>query len=244
MSTLLNTGLVRARRLELGLSERKLAALTGLGQAVVRGIEAGTNHKDVTLGELQRLAQTLSLELAQLLPAVEKETPAGPTTHDEALTSAVAQMGTLLHDIDRLIPVESLAETLGHTLERTHAILDELDRYLRPVGLRLHRLGNSVKVTGTADAVVIDALRRSWRAHLGRRGLDVGQAQLLHQVRTGRRAKALTNDQQVRTAQLTNAGILDRTGSGGATLSADVRYSLLLDAPEKHSPGRPPGEVR
>ena len=86
-----------------------------------------------------------------------------------------------------------------------------------------------MKVTATADAITTDTLRRSWRAHLGRRGLDSGQVQLIHQVRTGRRAKTLTNGQQVRTAQLTNAGIFERTSSGGAQLAADVRYSLLLE---------------
>jgi transcriptional regulator with XRE-family HTH domain len=115
VSTLLNAELIRGRRLELGLSERKLAAVTGLGQAVVRGIESATNHKDLTLGELQRLADALSLEATQLLArATEKETPAGPATRDEHLDHAVAETGALLHDIDRLIPVESLAQTLGH----------------------------------------------------------------------------------------------------------------------------------
>lgn len=230
MNMLLNAYLIRGRRLELGLSERKLSAVTGLGQAVVRGIEAATNHKDLTLGELQRLADALSLDLTQLLsPTAAQNTPPGPASHGKHLDHAVAEMGALLHDIDRLIPVESLAETLRRTLEQTHAVLNELDRRLHPVGLRLHRLGNSVKVTSDTDAVTVETLRRSWRAHLGRRGLDTGQAQLVHQVRTGRRTKTLTNDQQVRTAQLTNAGILDRTSSGGAQLSADVRYSLLLD---------------
>jgi hypothetical protein len=138
-------------------------------------------------------------------------------------------MGALVHEIDRLVSVESLAETLDYTLEQTHAVLDELDRRLGPVGLRLHRLGNTVKVIGAADAVTTEVLRRSWRAQLGRRGLNIRQAQLVHQVRTGRRTKTLTNYQQMRTAQITNAGLLDRTSSGGAELSQDVRYSLLLD---------------
>ena len=76
-----------------------------------------------------------------------------------------------------------------------------------------------------------ETLRTLWRAHLGRRGLDLGQVHTLHQVRSGRRTKTLTNDQQVTVNELTNAGLLTRTPSGGAELSADVRYSLLLDEP-------------
>jgi hypothetical protein len=86
-------------------------------------------------------------------------------------------------------------------------------------------------VSADVEAVDTDTLRRTWRAHLGRRGLDLGQVHTLHQVHTRRRAKTLTNDQQVTVNQVTNAGLLTRTPSGGAELSADVRYSLLLDEP-------------
>lgn len=230
MTTLLNTDLIRDRRLELGLSERKLAAVTGLGQAVIRGLEAGTNHKDLTLGDLHRLADALALDAQHLLAATSAtEAAAGPATRDAHLDQHVTQVGALLFDVDRLIPVESLALTTGLTLDQTHEVLAELDRRLRAVGLLLHRLNNAVKIWRTSDAVSRETLQATWRAHLARRGLDIGQVTLLQQVRRGRRTKTLTNDQQVTAAQLVNAGILDRTSAGGVDLSADVRYSLLLD---------------
>lgn len=230
MTTLLNTDLIRDRRLELGLSERKLAAVTGLGQAVIRGLEAGTNHKDLTLGDLHRLADALALDAQHLLAATSAtEAAAGPATRDAHLDQHVTQVGALLFDVDRLIPVESLALTTGLTLDQTHEVLAELDRRLRAVGLLLHRLNNAVKIWRTSDAVSRETLQATWRAHLARRGLDIGQVTLLQQVRRGRRSKTLTNDQQVTAAQLVNAGILDRTSAGGVDLSADVRYSLLLD---------------
>jgi transcriptional regulator with XRE-family HTH domain len=238
VNSLLDADLVRARRLELGLSERKLAALLGVSQTIVRGIEAGTNHKDLTLGDVQRLAGALSVEVHQLLTPADADAaaPAGPVTHTTHLDHAVTQLGALLYDIDRLLPVEALAATLGLTLDQTHEALDELDRRLRPAGLLVHRLNNTVKLWRTLDAVTRSTLQYTWRGHLARRGLDVGQAQLLHQVRTGRRVKTMRNDQQVTAAELTNAGIFTRTRSGGVELSPEVRYSLLLDeepAPEE-----------
>ncbi len=68
-----------------------------------------------------------------------------------------------------------------------------------------------------------------WRAQQAHRGLDVGQAQLLHQEVNGRGQRTLTNDLQVTAAELVNAGVLDCTQAGGVELSEDVRYSLLLD---------------
>lgn len=228
MTTLLNSARVRTRRLELGLSERELSGVTGLGQAVIRGVEAGTNHKDLTLGELTRLAAALTVDVAQLLTVAEPTTTAAKETQNG---EHLARVCALLHDVNRLIPVESLATTTGHTLEQTHAVLAVLDAQLRTIGLRVHTLGNTVRVCSDVDAVDAETLRRTWRAHLGRRGLDIGQVHTLHQVRAGRRSKTLTNDQQVTVNQLTNAGLLTRTTSGGAELSADVRYSLLLDEP-------------
>lgn len=232
MTTLLDSDLIRARRLELGLSERTVAKHLGVGasQSVLRGIEAGTNHEDLPLGDLNRLADILGLELHQLLtpPGNQAAESAGPPTREEWLGHTVAQIGALLYDVDQLIPIEALTSTTGHTLEQIQDVLDELDADLRQVGLMVHRLANSVKISRTIDAVSRDTLQRTWRQHVARRGLDIGQVFLLHQTYTGRRSKTLSND-QVTMNQLVNTGILHRTASGGTDLSPDVRFSLLLD---------------
>jgi hypothetical protein len=123
-----------------------LAAPRDRRQAVVRGIKAGTNHKDLTLCDLQRLANALSLDLRQLLVSAGQETMAGQATLGDHRNYAVTQAGAVLYEIDRVTPVESLARTLCHTLDQTHDVLDELDRRLRPIGFRVHRLGNSALV--------------------------------------------------------------------------------------------------
>ena len=170
MTTLLNATRIRARRLELNLSERQLSAITGLGQSVIRSLEAGTNHRDITLGELTRLAAALAVDVAQLLnpdhpagsteaaepaeKAGELDVSVGDESPSADVTAAdVSRVGALLHDmVDRLIPVESLAATADLTLEQTHAVLRELDSRLRPAGLRLHRLANTVRICADVDA--------------------------------------------------------------------------------------------
>lgn len=241
MTTRVAAARVRERRLELGLSERKVAALTGLSQSVVRGLEAGITGKDLQLGELNRVADALHMALTELLDAgapcdrtseaQHEGTPAGPPTRSEFHERYVPQAGALLHEVDRLIPVEAVALALGPNLDDTHGVLDSLHRCLHAAGLGVHRLNNSVRIRRTHGASSAGQLERSWRMHLGRRGLDIGQVRLLHQTHVGRRQKTLTNDQQVTASELVNAGILTRTPSGGVGLSDDARYSLLLTLP-------------
>jgi hypothetical protein len=217
----------RGRRLELGLSERKLAAVTVRRRAVVRGIEVGPKHKTLTLRDVHGHAGAPSVQVHQLLTSADRGAPQlGPVTSAEHLDHTVAKLGALLYDVDRLpLPVEALAATL----DQTPAARDELDRRLRPVGLLMHRLNNPAKLWRVLDAVTHDTLRATWRGHPAPCGSTSARAQMLHRVRTGQRLKTMRNDQQVTAAELTNAGIFTRTRSGGVELSADVRYSLLLD---------------
>jgi len=56
---------VRARRLELGLSQEDLAAESGLDRTYVSGIERG--KRNVALRNIERLAQALKLSLSELM---------------------------------------------------------------------------------------------------------------------------------------------------------------------------------
>lgn len=124
----------------------------------------------------------------------------------------------------------ALAQALGLSLDQTEAVLNELDRRLPPLGLLVHRLTNTVKIWPRPDAVRQETLEFSWRAHLARQCLDIGQAHLLHTTLTGRRTKTLTNHEQVTTNELVNAGILTRAPGGGVGLAYDVRYSVMLSS--------------
>lgn len=58
----------------------------GMTQSVSRGLEAGHNHKDLTLGDLRRLADALTVDLTDLLARAADPTPAphGPFNRDIA----------------------------------------------------------------------------------------------------------------------------------------------------------------
>lgn len=238
---LLNAALIRERRLELGLSERRLAALMGpsVSQTIIRSLEAGTNHGDLTLGDLNRLADLLSLNLADLLttPEEQKASSAGDAAGPESLTDlldcAVPKVSAVLFEIGRLTPLGAVSSTTGLTLDELAVVLDGLDTRLAPVGLGVHRLGHEVKIARRHDVGSRDMLEAAWREHLGRMGPIITQVRLLRRAARGQVPKTLGNADRVAAGQLVNAGILDRAPSGGVTLSADAAYSLLL--PTEHS---------
>ena len=227
MTTLLNGALVRARRLELGLSERRMAAMLGPGfsQTVVRNLEDGTNHAD-----LGRVCDLLGLHLTDVLRSKDyiAQTPLGPRTRTDHLDGVVPRLSAALHELGMLVPVESLAATLDLTLDQVAAAIDVLDSRLEPAGRRVHRLKGAVKVVRRHDATTAAELRAHWRGQLARRGLDVAQVHLLRRAALGQVQKRLRNNERVKAGELVNAGLLQRTKSGGVALTSDVTYSLQL----------------
>ena len=198
-----------------------------MSQTVIRSLEAGTNHLDLTLGDLVRLGDLLTLSLPEMLA---QPTPA-VTCSSTGRGDAAAAVGALLLNRGRLTPVETIAEATRATISEVEATLVQLDQRLRPAGLVVHRLGNQVKIWHTGTAVAPETLQEVWRRSLARLGLNRAQATLLAAAAAGRRVKAMTKVHQVTAAELVNAGILARSASGGVELADDVRYSLLLDDP-------------
>lgn len=229
---LLDAQLIRERRMELGLSERKLSEKLGAGvsQSVVRGIEAGTNHADLTLGDLCRLARQLDLPLGRLFTEQTRSTadapPAGPATEAEHIDKAVGLLASVLHEVDRAVPVSTLAELTSLTLDEVDSVLVELDARLASTGLRLNRVHGEISIRpanpGPSSAVV----REAWRRHLARRSLDIGQARLVYRALRDDLPRTVGESERLRGASLVNAGVLERTHSGGLELSADVVLSL------------------
>lgn len=80
---MINAIILSQTRTELGLSQRKLAALTGLNHQVVRRLEHGGDDGNLTLRELGKICEVLNLHPAELLTS-RKERPAAPTIDTSA----------------------------------------------------------------------------------------------------------------------------------------------------------------
>lgn len=223
---------VRTRRLELGLSERDVAAHWGVSTAVVRNVESGLVASDLSLGQLAKLAAILGLDLLELLEGgTEAEQDATP--NEGAGDAAV--LGSLLADTRVLVPIEALAEALGWDLDRTRLALDDLEARLRVTGLRVHRLHHDVRIARIVTTVDPKTLEGFWRIHLARRSITAAQARLLRLVCDGAVDLGNTKDtHKVRLPELRNAGLIEAADAQAGTAAAwepteAVRYSLLLD---------------
>lgn len=211
--------LIRARRRELGISERELANRLGVSITVIAGLERGTNHDDQPFSLIRKLAVALSADLSEL-------------TADVAAThlSDAEQVGAMLHSEGRLTPVTALAEASGWDLNRTHAAVDALEQQLPLVGLRLHRLRGDVSIVPAMAAP--PATRTLARRMISRRGLDLTQAKLLHRIASGDPVKVTGNADRVALSQLLNAGLVEdpagQSRRSTPALSEDVRFSLEM----------------
>lgn len=237
--TLLDAALIRSRRLELGLSERRLASRLGvyLTGTVLRSVEAGRNHADLTLGDVCRIAEHLDLPLHRVLTAAADPEPdgrgestrsVGPVTQQEHLNTHVTKLGAILGEIGRALPEQTIAELLDVPLTGLEPVLVELDARLRKAGLRLHRLHGDTGIRPSESVTTRNTLQEAWRRYFARRSLNIGQVRLLAKAFGGRAAKSTSAGEALCSAALVNAGILQRSASGGFVLTDDVRYSLLL----------------
>lgn len=227
---MLDVDLIRRRRAELGLSQRALGAQLNATASLVRSLEAGTNHAELTVAQINRLATALEVELPSLF-APSSPTPAGPDTAADAAT-----VGSILHATGVLTPVAALAEVLDWPHDRLRVALEGLAAALRTAGLRLHRLQNRVGITRAAEPADRDVLQAAVRRHFSRDNLNATEARLLARFITGAGApREPSNAEAVALGVLVNAGLLvadpDPAPTRGTTwlLAPDVRDALLLD---------------
>lgn len=219
-------GVVRARRLELGWSERTFAAHLGeaFSTSMVRSIEAGNTAADLTLGDVRRLARVLDLATDVLL--VVEGPAAAPTSG--ATGELLRQAGATLRAFDVPVPVGALATALGTDLETLAATLTELAATVAVAGLEVRTIDGTVQLVPAFRAAPVEALKDLTRRHLGRVQLDISQANLVSRTALGERLKLTGNADRVTKGALLNAGIVETTPGGGLQLTADTAFSLLL----------------
>ncbi|KAA1376416.1 helix-turn-helix domain-containing protein [Aeromicrobium fastidiosum] len=225
-------GLVRARRLELGWSERTFAAHLGeaFSTSMVRSIESGNTSSDLTLGDVRRLAKVLELSSDALL-VVEGHSATPASSEGSEL---LRQVGATLRALDSPAPVDALATALGTDLETLAGALTELAATVAVAGLEVRTTDGTVQLVPAFRAAPVEALKDLTRRHLGRVQLDISQANLVSRTARGKRLKSTSNVDRVTKGALLNAGIVETTSGGGLELAEDVSYSLLLTTSRQH----------
>lgn len=221
-----NSRVLRQRLLDLGLSDRRAAALVGVGQATVRNMTAdGTLGGHMTVSTLRRLLDETGLTAGDLL-----DTPAEPADNmsgDQRLLAQVLLADTRMH------PRERLAVALGWTLTRLDQAMTDLDAVLAPAGLKLHV--NSMGVTlRAADTLADTAVRRLQVARDVTEGLDNADARLLRRALLGELGKNSTRKtDQPRVASLHRQGVLtvapSDNGAGHVRLTDAAAHAFDVD---------------
>lgn len=228
---LVDADLVRRRAAELGMSQRQLATAMGVTSPVLRGLDVGTNHCDLTIGQLQRLAGALNVELHELIrPAPDDNDIANDASAHDATDAAT--IGAILHATGVLTNDSALCDITGWPLARVRSALAELERRLPTVGLRLHRLERRYSIQRDTTAADAKTLKTAVRKHLARDGLNLTEARVLRQALDSALPREPTNAEQVAIGVLVNAGLLELAEPGGVTASrswavaGDVRAGL------------------
>lgn len=229
---ILDGSFIRRRRAELGLSVREVAKHLRVSGPVVSAIEAGTNHDDVSLAHLLRLARVLAVESTTLFAAeAASRPPDGPAKVPEAAEADAATVGALLDAAGILTPLDALRDALGWPASRLRNALELLEERLPSVGLRLHRLHSDVRIVRAAEPVPTTALAEVIRKHLNRDGLSLSEGRVLYRYVCGNPPTEPSHAETVATGTLTNAALVVPAAVDPNTLvvADEVRFSLLLN---------------
>lgn len=215
---LLDTDVIRRRRMELGLSQRAVARRLAVTSLTIARIESGDNHHALTLLQLHRLADVLATPLPGLFAQ-----PSTATIDDDGVQ--VRELGALLHSADEPVARATLADLLDTTPTRIGQLLDQLTATLEPAGLQVHDGPGGVTLVPETTVRDPERLRGLLQAQHATHGLTSTDATILARAHAGTLDPArLGNADLVAVARLTNAGLLD-----DVHLTDDVVYSLGLD---------------
>lgn len=154
---------LKARRIDLGLTQEELADRAGLNPRHVQKLEAG--ELNVTIGTLASLALALDVTITDLLEPhlLERTRPRVNILQRPQPTSMLANC----RNINALISVGLTPETLCHAIAHTQMVVDSLDERLLESGLE--RLGGGTVELANLSSIIGNLLGAGIALHAGGR---------------------------------------------------------------------------
>ena len=197
----LNNELLRARRLELGMTLRSVARDTTMSLALIQRLEETGDADVLVVSALERLLRTLSLDLVDVI-----ENPPATGTDDDYVTGVCG----LLQERGRSVPSHDIASTLGITMDQVNSALSIVDERLRTVGLRLNLSSSGWRIVAVARRELGSTTNRERARYLS--NLNHGDMALLYRVATGKvfaKTAASSNNGNVSVSKLKGAGLVE-----------------------------------
>lgn len=215
---MLDLRVILSRRVDLGLSRRKLRVHSGWSAPRWAGLEAGTNHGLVTLDELQRMADALAIAPEQLLARRPKPEPQPLDVTIEAM----------LFGAGKRVPIGVLADACETSPRDVSVALERLRDRLQHSGTTVVLTSTGAELVPAAGVVTDDQLARLARETLPETGMELHAARLLRRILAGEFGPVIsdTNESERRwLAYLRRLGYL-RATNRGLEVAPDVAESL------------------
>jgi len=197
----LNRQLLRARRMELGLTSREVARAANVSQPLIKRLE---DTGDAAVLQVSTLTMILSALCLDLIEVQEKS----PVTCDD--NDLVAAIGGLLQERRSGTTLVEIANSLGVTIDMIDPALSSLDDALRPAGLRLRRNTSGVSIVPGVRASLGSGTLQERLRYLS--NLNSGDLALLYRAMTTRlpaTTVAATANGNVNLQKLEGAGLVE-----------------------------------
>jgi len=172
---ILNGDILRARRLELGISRRALAKLCGITGETITRLEETGNPAQLSVETLMKLLRNLAVDLNDVTVESSKRQSNG----NIATTS---ELGQLLHGHGKAMPKSQISDCLGLTMTEVDSALLQLDESLRLAGLRIHHASTGVAIIATAKSLHSDKAREAAQRTRSFSVLNAGDLSLLYRI--------------------------------------------------------------
>jgi transcriptional regulator with XRE-family HTH domain len=197
----LNRQLLRARRMELGLTSREVARAANVSQPLIKRLE---DTGDAAVLQVSTLTMILSALCLDLIEVQEKS----PETCEE--NDLVAAIGGLLQERRSGTTLIEIASSLGVTIDLIDPALNSLDDALRHAGLRIRRNTSGVSIVPIVRASLGSESLQERLRYLS--NLNSGDLVLLYRAMTTRlpaNTVSATTNGNVNLQKLEGAGLVE-----------------------------------